>query len=403
MRAQEKLRQIATFFALALPVAVSVHTRRDDAVVHADMVQKPAASSIDNGWRLPWSAGATQYLTQDANDDCCGDHIGANKNAFDFASWDGTPFDVLAPAAGTVVHVKMSSKHGCGDASCVNDANYVVIDHGDGTQTTFLHLAYGSLDPAVKCGTFVRRGQRIAVTGSTGWSTGVHLHVERDQVKKNLKEICECGESGMGCTQSAAKWSLFWPSVSQPNVPTKFTEWTSADSPSNRRGLIGPSKNVDDREEVVSLAIDEISASVGDWAEHKTGGHRGTFRFAKADGKSSATYSLKGAVAKPGIYEVWAWAPLASATPGGSLAETTVTLKTAKGSTSGTLDAQSIGGAFHRVKGLEQVVLAGGEDSLVFSSAQAVEGRVIVADGVVLRRIAPLVIDPNAQVASKVP
>src|SRR6478672_2861231 len=116
-----------------------------------------AASAAPTSFRLPWAAGASQYLTQDANDDCCSDHVGANKNAYDFASWDGTAFDVLAPAAGTVVHVKMSSKHGCGDSSCVNDANYVVIDHGDGTQTTLLHLAYGSLDPAIQCGTFVRR------------------------------------------------------------------------------------------------------------------------------------------------------------------------------------------------------------------------------------------------------
>ncbi|MGZ5969799.1 MAG: M23 family metallopeptidase, partial [Polyangiales bacterium] len=174
MGAPGKLRRIATFIGLALPIAVAVHSGRDDAMAHADTIdvaKKVAVATIDSAWRLPWSAGATQYLTQDANDDCCGDHVGVNKNAYDFAAWDGSAFDVVAPAAGTVVHVKMSSKHGCGDSSCANDANYVVIDHGDGTQTTLLHLAYGSLDPSIQCGTFVRRGQRLAVTGSTGWST----------------------------------------------------------------------------------------------------------------------------------------------------------------------------------------------------------------------------------------
>jgi len=43
-----------------------------------------------------------------------------------------------------------------------------VIDHGDGTQTTMLHLAQGSLDPALACGAFVRRGQRVATTGAPG-------------------------------------------------------------------------------------------------------------------------------------------------------------------------------------------------------------------------------------------
>ena len=112
-------------------------------------------------FRLPWGAGASQYLTQDANDACCSDHVGANKYAFDFALPEGGAFDVVAPADGTLVHVKMSSAKGCGDVSCVSDANYVVIDHGDGTQTTMLHLAQGSLDAAVACGGFVRRGQRI--------------------------------------------------------------------------------------------------------------------------------------------------------------------------------------------------------------------------------------------------
>ncbi|MGZ3419479.1 MAG: M23 family metallopeptidase [Polyangiales bacterium] len=398
MGAPGKLRQIATFIGLALPIAVAVHSGRDDAMAHADTIdvaKKVAVATIDSAWRLPWSAGATQYLTQDANDDCCGDHVGVNKNAYDFAAWDGSAFDVVAPAAGTVVHVKMSSKHGCGDSSCVNDANYVVIDHGDGTQTTLLHLAYGSLDPSIQCGTFVRRGQRLAVTGSTGWSTGVHLHVERDQVKKNLKEICECGENGMGCTQSAAKWNLFWPSATQPNVPTKFAEWGAADAPGNRRGLIGPSKNVDEKEEVVSLGLDRLGTTVGDWVEQKSGGQKGSFRYAKADGKATATYSLKGAVTKPGVYEVWAWVPLA---PAIGATETTVSLKTAKGTTKGALDTHNVGGSFHRVKGLEQVVLTGGEDSLVFSSAQAVEGKVVVADGVVLRRVAPYV-EPAAKVA----
>src|SRR5437868_15050749 len=46
------------------------------------------------GFRLPWTAGMSQYLTQDANDSCCADHVGANKFAFDFAAPDGGAFDV---------------------------------------------------------------------------------------------------------------------------------------------------------------------------------------------------------------------------------------------------------------------------------------------------------------------
>ncbi len=381
---------------LALPLSMALSSKQSEPVAHAAPVDavKAAitapASSI--GARLPWAAGTSLYLTQDASDDCCSDHVGSNKWAYDFASWDGQPFDVLAPQAGTVVHVKMSSKHGCGDSSCVNDANYVVIDHGDGTQTTMLHLAYGSLDTSIKCGAFVRRGQRIATSGSTGWSTGVHLHVERDQVKKNLKQTCGCGPDGMACAASSAQWSLFWPSTQQPNVATRFAEWSNADAPKNRRGMIGPSTNVDEKEEVVTLALDgRFTATTGDWV------NGGAFRYAKADGKATAKLSLKGAVHKSGMYEVWARAPLASAV---ATTETQITLESSKGRSVGTLEGGTPGGAFRPVKGLERVILDGSsETELTFASTAEVDGKHVSMDSIVLRRTGPVVIDPSTQVA----
>lgn len=392
MRERRFPLRYAAFGVAVASLAVSFSAKRDGHVAQAAPVfaKAPAAASI--AARLPWAAGTSVYLTQDADDDCCSDHVGSNKWAYDFAAYDGSAFDVLAPQAGTVVHVKMSSKSGCGDAKCVNDANYVVIDHGDGTQTTMLHLAYGSLDPAIKCGAFVRRGQRIAVTGSTGWSTGVHLHVERDPVKKNLKKVCGCGPDGMACAPSTAEWSLFWPSLQQPNLPTRFAEWANADSPKNRRGMVGPSTNVDEHEDVVTLPLDgRFTAKTGDWADG------GAFRHAPADGKAAAVVGLKGAVKKAGVYEVWARAPLGTVVP---MADTTITLTTGKGTTSGILAGGTPGGAYHPVLGLERVVLDGSEDSLTFSSATPNEGKRVIADSIVLRRTGPVSSD-SLEVAKK--
>lgn len=370
----------------ATPLLISVAGKQGELVATA----APMTIS-SNATRLPWAAGESVYLTQDANDDCCGDHVGSNKWAWDFAAWDGSAFDVVAPQAGTVVHVKMSSKSGCGDSKCVNDANYLVIDHGDGTQTTMLHLAQGSLSPDVRCGAFVRRGQKLATTGSTGWSTGVHLHVERDQVKKNLKKVCECGADGLACAPNAAEWSLFWPSQTQPNVPTRFAEWGNADAPKNRRGMIGPSTNVDAREEIVTLGLEgRFAASTGEWTDG------GGYRFAKADGKSTSTLSLKGAVQKPGLYEVWARVPL-----GVTTADTTLTLRTEKGSTQGTLVGGTPGGAFHPVVGLERVTLDGLAASLTITSLVKADDRFVVADAVVLRRAGDATVDPEAAIAKK--
>lgn len=52
--------------------------------------------------------------------------------------------------------------------------NAVVIDHGNGTRTLYGHLS--SIN--VKKGQVVEKGQKIGVMGSTGNSTGTHLHFE---------------------------------------------------------------------------------------------------------------------------------------------------------------------------------------------------------------------------------
>lgn len=51
---------------------------------------------------------------------------------------------------------------------------YILLDHQDGTQTLYAHCTKLN----VTAGTYVKRGQVIATVGSTGASTGAHLHLE---------------------------------------------------------------------------------------------------------------------------------------------------------------------------------------------------------------------------------
>ena len=74
----------------------------------------------------------------------------------------GTP--VYATADGLVDRAERSGGYG----------NLVEVDHGKGIQTRYGHLSKILVDP----GTRVRRGQLIALMGSTGRSTGPHLHYE---------------------------------------------------------------------------------------------------------------------------------------------------------------------------------------------------------------------------------
>ena len=50
---------------------------------------------------------------------------------------------------------------------------YVMIDHGDGFRSIYMHMC---TPPYVRVGDFVNSGQQIGCVGSTGASTGNHLH-----------------------------------------------------------------------------------------------------------------------------------------------------------------------------------------------------------------------------------
>lgn len=86
----------------------------------------------------------------------------AKHRAIDFAADTGTPVETVGD--GVVVYAGWHGAHG----------NYVKIQHGSGFDTAYAHLS----KIYVSKGTRVKQGDLIGAVGSTGRSTGPHLHYE---------------------------------------------------------------------------------------------------------------------------------------------------------------------------------------------------------------------------------
>lgn len=87
---------------------------------------------------------------------------GRMHEGIDISASSGTP--IVAAAAGTVIHAGWLGGYG----------NLVVVDHGSGLATAYAHAS----SILVSLGQQVSQGQTIALVGSTGNSSGPHLHFE---------------------------------------------------------------------------------------------------------------------------------------------------------------------------------------------------------------------------------
>jgi murein DD-endopeptidase MepM/ murein hydrolase activator NlpD len=99
-----------------------------------------------------------------------GDGIGAGRTGHthqgvDVPAAEGTP--LVAPVAGTVRYV---------DYQAGGAGHYVVVDAADGRSFFFAHIKAGTI--TVTPGTPLTPGQQFAQVGSTGDSSGPHLHFE---------------------------------------------------------------------------------------------------------------------------------------------------------------------------------------------------------------------------------
>ena len=96
----------------------------------------------------------------------------------------GYTSSVYASKAGTVIVSQYSSSYG----------NYVVISHGSGNTTLYAHMS----SRKVSVGQYVNQGDVIGITGSTGNSTGPHLHFEVTENGVRVNPLSHGAEPQMG-------------------------------------------------------------------------------------------------------------------------------------------------------------------------------------------------------------
>ncbi len=125
-----------------------------------------------NGTILPYS-GERGYQSYDGHD------------GWDYVLAAGTP--VLAAAPGRVVFA------GTLDTLCPTPAGLVVLDHGNGYRTLYWHLQ----DVEAQEGAGVASGERLGTVGSTGCSSGPHLHLGVEFMGRDTDPYGWCGSSAV--------------------------------------------------------------------------------------------------------------------------------------------------------------------------------------------------------------
>jgi murein DD-endopeptidase MepM/ murein hydrolase activator NlpD len=165
-RAETTMRPPAVIYGMARPSAdlivqeIRMRTRSLGDLVRDMEVQKDKVERVPSGWPMARNAGQTSSTfgyRLDPFSRRLSQHAG-----YDIRAPHGTP--ASATARGVVISAGYDGEYG----------NCVIVDHGGGLRTRYAHLS--KID--VTLGQTVDRGKTVGRVGSTGRSTGSHLHYE---------------------------------------------------------------------------------------------------------------------------------------------------------------------------------------------------------------------------------
>lgn len=177
------------------------------------------ASDADYGHYYP-----TAYYDHSGADWACGGttYSGHRGSDFGVGSWAGMDAgrEIVAAAAGTVLYTNDGEYDECSTGDCAGGGgygNYVWLRHGDGSESIYAHMKQWSV--AVGAGETVSCGQFLGEVGSSGYSTGPHLHFEVRDAGGNRVDPFEGS-----CSGSSSLWAdqgsyLGLPAPTCPDIP----------------------------------------------------------------------------------------------------------------------------------------------------------------------------------------
>jgi murein DD-endopeptidase MepM/ murein hydrolase activator NlpD len=156
--------------ALVVPAALAPLATGPVATAEASqLAELTSAVRPERLWsgpfRQPLAAPAARTTGFGDRRDYADGHV-VYHGGYDLAAPDGTP--VLAVANGIVVFAGALPQRG----------NTVVLDHGWGIYSVYAHLRLPPGQAGTQLGQAVSQGQAVGAVGSTGLSTGPHLHWE---------------------------------------------------------------------------------------------------------------------------------------------------------------------------------------------------------------------------------
>ncbi len=171
----------------------------------------PDAQATRYEYGLPYPRGQTFAVLQGFHG--AFSHRGSNEFAVDFDCPVATP--VLAARPGIVIAANANAQ-GSGTTPDYLDykrTNFVIVMHEDGTLGEYMHLAPASVE--VKPGQPVERGQELALSGNTGFSSTPHLHFQ----------VMTAAPDGVSARSFPFEMAVAPGQVEEPTLSRRYTGW----------------------------------------------------------------------------------------------------------------------------------------------------------------------------------